>query len=247
MNIRVFLAYCVHIFTATGACLALFAIAAIARHDFNVAFCLMGVAVVIDGVDGFLARALKVKQRVPQIDGALLDNLVDFLNYCLVPAYFITESNLVPSAWRSIMAVLVIMACSYQFTQRRAKTEDHFFTGFPSYWNFVVYYMYFWELGSVWNVLIMLFFTISSFVPIKYIYLSRLDNFSPVKAWRVSMHALTMIWGLATLALMSSYLHASTMYQSIVGFTMAYVIFYHLLSVYKSLYPRWFAPLNLLD
>lgn len=247
MNFSILLAWSVHVFTASGACFALFALRAIAQHDFKLAFCLMGAAVVIDGVDGFFARALKVKTRVPQIDGALLDNLVDFLNYCLVPAYFIIESNLVPAAWRSILAVLVIMACSYQFTQRRAKTEDHFFTGFPSYWNFVVYYLYFWDLGSVWNGLIVVFFTISSFIPIKYIYLSRLDNFSPVKAWRVSMHCLTMIWGLATLALMSSYSHASTQYQAIVGFTMAYVIFYHFLSVYKSLDLARFTALDFLD
>ena len=137
-------AWLVHIFTASGAVLGLIALWAIHERHFIAAFWLMGVTIIIDSVDGFLARRTQAKLVAPQIDGALLDNIVDYFTYVLVPAFFLLVTKLLPSGWEFIAVSVLALASAYQFTQPEAKTDDHFFKGFPSYWNIVVFYLFFW-------------------------------------------------------------------------------------------------------
>jgi phosphatidylcholine synthase len=169
--VRVVLAWGVHLFTAFGAVAGAAALLAIADQAWQTAILWMLVALFIDAVDGMLARRVGVDRLTPHFDGRRLDDMVDFLNYVIVPAVFLVATGLLPHpAW----AALPILASAYGFGQVEAKTEDDFFLGFPSYWNVLAIYA--WLLGVsptaclAWVAVLALLV----FVPIKYIYPSKL-------------------------------------------------------------------------
>lgn len=224
----------VHIFTASGAFVGLLALMAIYQHRLLPAFWLMGIAVVIDAVDGMFARLVKIKLSVPEINGELLDNIVDFFNYTIVPTFFILVTNLVPGYWCYVCAAAITFSSAYQFTQVDAKTSDHFFKGFPSYWNIVVFYLFFWQMNAMVNVGILLILAFLSFVPIKYIYPSRLDYLTHNQMLRYLTLFATIVWGLATGGLMWIYPKTN---HALVAISMAYMLLYVIFSLYRTWFP----------
>ena len=168
---RVVLAWGVHLFTAFGAVAGALALLAIIGREWTTAILWMLVGLFIDAVDGMLARRLGVGRLVPRFDGRRLDDIVDYLNYVIVPAVFLVATGLLPHpAW----AALPILASAYGFGQVDAKTEDDFFLGFPSYWNVLAIYA--WLIGISPAACTALVAVLSAlvFVPIKYVYPSRL-------------------------------------------------------------------------
>lgn len=224
----------VHAFTASGAFIGILALMAIHEDELLSALWLMGVAIVIDAVDGLLARFIKVKVVVPNIDGALLDNIVDFFNYTIVPAFFILASNLVPPYWRLVCVFIIILSSSYQFTQIDAKTSDHFFKGFPSYWNIAVFYLFFWQMNPVTNLWILILLAIMSFVPIKYVYPSRLDYLAETNLPRLLMLIATLLWGVATGGMLFLYPDSN---HILVSISMGYILLYIGISLYRTWSP----------
>ena len=182
-------AWTVHLFTAAGAVCGLFALDAIARGQARAAFAWMFAAVIVDAVDGYLARAVGVELATPGYDGALLDNLVDYLNYAVVPAFLVLRLAVVPPGVSAYAAVAIVLASAYQFAQRDAKTADHFFLGFPSYWNVAAFYLYFLGLSPLRNLGLVLLLVILTFVPQKWAYPTRMTRFQGVTL------ALAVVWG----------------------------------------------------
>ncbi len=165
------LAWGVHAFTASGAVIGAVALLAIAAGDLGRAALLMLLALAIDSVDGTLARAVGVRDVLPRFDGRRLDDMVDFLNYVIVPAVFLVwAGSLVSWHW----AALPILASAYGFSQDSAKTEDDFFLGFPSYWNVVALYLWLFEVSPQVGTAIVAVFSAMVFVPLKYLYPSRM-------------------------------------------------------------------------
>lgn len=227
-------AWLVHILTASGAVFGLLTLSAIHQEKFLLAFWLMGGAVIVDSVDGVLARRTKAKVAVPRIDGSLLDNLLDYVNYVMAPAFFLLVSNLLPAVWRIAGACAVVLASAYQFTQPDAKTKDHFFKGFPSYWNIVVFYLFFWQTSPWINLVIVFVLAVLAFVPIKYVYPSRLDYLTRSQWLRRAMLAATILWGVATGALLWIYPATNLL---LVILSIGYAIFYVLISLYRTFVP----------
>ena len=112
----------------------------------------MGAAVFVDSFDGIIARRAHVKEVLPDFDGELLDNILDFLNYAFVPAFFLSQADLLPGNIGLVGAVLILLSSAYQFCQNDAKTDDHYFKGFPSYWNIMVFYMFILSLNGWINL-----------------------------------------------------------------------------------------------
>jgi phosphatidylcholine synthase len=164
-----------HLYTALGAVVALWATVAIFNGDFRTAFLAFIVTTFIDATDGVLARALRVKERLPQYDGARLDDIVDYLTYVFVPVLLMWRAGLVPATWALPVGALVLVASAYGFGQAEAKvrTTDHFFTGFPSYWNIMALYLYVWGFAPTTNAIILVALALLVFVPIRYVYPSR--------------------------------------------------------------------------
>jgi phosphatidylcholine synthase len=170
-------AWSVHAFTATGTVLALLMVHFAYQGEVRTVLWLFLAAMVVDGTDGMLARRFRVKEVVPQLDGALLDNIVDYLTYAFAPMVLLWETGYLPDgAWGGAVAATPLVASCYQFCRSDAKTEDHFFLGFPSYWNVVAFYVIVFELGTVATTAVLLALTVLIFVPIKYVYPSRTET-----------------------------------------------------------------------
>ena len=183
---RLLLAWGVHLFTASGAVIAALALLAIVQQRYVTAGLLMLAALFIDSVDGTLARRVGVARAVPRIDGRRLDDVVDFLGYAIVPTVFLLAIGALPH-WG--LAAVPILASSYGFSQHDAKTEDDFFLGWPSYWNVVALYIWLLGIGPGLATAIVSAFALAVFVPLKYIYPSKL------RVWRTATTLGALVWG----------------------------------------------------
>jgi phosphatidylcholine synthase len=234
-------AWLVHLFTASGAIFGLLSLWAIHEGQYIQAFWLMAVAVFIDSVDGALARRAQTKVAAPRVDGALLDNMVDYFTYVIVPGFFILATDLLPAGWGPIGASAIVLASAYQFTQSDAKTSDHYFKGFPSYWNIVVFYLFVWQTSSWINLVVVLIFALLIFVPIKYVYPSRLEYLSPNCWLRRGMLGATLMWAAATAAMLLMYPNIQPVFVYI---SVGYAVFYTLISLYRTFVPAKFTDME---
>lgn len=229
-----FSAWLVHLFTASGAILGLFTLYMTYRGNFLVAFWLMAATISIDSIDGSMARFIDVKQVVPQIDGALLDNIVDYLNYVITPAFFILVSHILPAHWEILGASVMVLASAYQFTQADAKTSDHFFKGFPSYWNLVVFYLFIGHLNHWINLSIVTVLAILIFIPIKYVYLTRLDYVTTIRPLKALLILATIAYAAASIGLLISYPQANL---TCVIVSWMFGLIYLIISLYRTFVP----------
>lgn len=216
-------AWLTHLLTASSAVWCLLSIVAITRAQWVESFWWLALAVAIDSFDGIMARRFEVKKVLPQIDGALLDNIVDFITYVFVPAYFLFAAGLLPAQLAIVGAALILLSSAYQFSQSDAKTEDHYFKGFPSYWNVVAAYMFLLSTPAWLNFAFIVLFAVLVFVPIKYIYPSR-TNVQPHLVM-----ALSILWGISVLYMLAVYPDYP---QWVMLLSLAYVVYYHVLSLY---------------
>src|SRR4051812_19385508 len=164
---KLFLAWCVHGYTALGLVMAGGMAVAIIHGEpvsFRFAFILMFVATLVDATDGTLARAIKIKEVLPNFDGRRLDDLIDFQTYTSLPLLLIWRAGLVPAEWQACL-LAPLVASAYGFCQVSAKTEDGYFLGFPSYWNIIAFYLYVLHPPAWFNVGILTFFALMTFVP----------------------------------------------------------------------------------
>ena len=170
---RLLLAWLVHLYTALGAAVAVFTLALAAADRYREALALMGLALILDATDGTFARAARVKELVPRVDGARLDDIVDYLNYVLVPCFLLLWADLLPAGHGWWIVCLPLLASAYGFSQTDAKTADHHFLGFPSYWNVVAFYCFVLDSAPWFNALVVIVLSVMVFVPIRYLYPSR--------------------------------------------------------------------------
>jgi phosphatidylcholine synthase len=189
-------AWLVHLYTASSALWAFLALTRIFYDRYPDAFFWLFLAVFVDATDGVLARRAGVQARLPWFNGSKLDDIVDYLTYVFVPAFFIWHAVLVPDRWAIPIAAGILLSSAYGFSREDAKTEDHFFTGFPSYWNVVVFYLYVARWPQAMNAVILLLCVALVFLPIRYLYPSR----TPVL--RTPTLVLGAIWGALMIAML---------------------------------------------
>lgn len=174
-------AWLVHVYTATGVVLAMLIVMAAWDADVERALWLGLVALVVDGTDGMLARGLEVRRHVAGFDGALLDNIVDYLTYAFAPMVLLWSTGYLGSGtMATVLAVLPLLASAYQFCRVDAKTADHLFLGFPSYWNVVAFYIVVLRLEPATVAMLLVVCAVLVFVPIGYLYPSRTETLRPL-------------------------------------------------------------------
>ncbi len=219
-------AWSVHAYTAVGSVLALLMVHLAYQGRVQAVLWLFLVAMVIDGSDGFLARRLEVKTRVPEFDGALLDNIVDYLTYAFAPMVLLWANGYLPGgALGGIAAGVPLVASCYQFCRADAKTDDHFFLGFPSYWNVVAFYVIVMGLGTTSTLLLLALFTVLVFVPVKYVYPSRTEAL-----WTLSM-TLSVLW-LAMFAVLVALMPDPS--RLLIGISLLYPAYYTAVSLWLT-------------
>lgn len=173
-------AMAVHLFTASGAAVALLALKAAIERDFPACFAWLGVALFIDGVDGSLARAARVTEAASVIDGVILDLVVDFLTYVLIPVVAIWQSDLMPAPLSLGLGALVTFASALYFADTRMKTGDHWFRGFPALWNVVAIYLFVLRPPAAVSALLMLVGSAAMFAPIVFVHPLRVKQLRPL-------------------------------------------------------------------
>jgi phosphatidylcholine synthase len=201
MRSRTIAAWAVHLYTGLGTVLGLLALDAAARARYDAAFAWLAVAMAIDCTDGTLARRAHVRSVLPNFDGARLDDIVDYLTYVFVPIALAwqAEGLLPDSPWRAFIAALPLLASGYGFCQADAKTPDHFFKGFPSYWNVVVFYLYCLRAPAWANAAVLALFSLLVFVPVLYLYPSRTATL------RNTTIVLGVVWAVMVLVLLMQF------------------------------------------
>ena len=192
-------AWLVHVYTATGALLAFLATCAVFVQDYRAAFICLYLQVVVDATDGTLARRFNVSQRLPGFNGAKLDDIVDYLTYVFVPALIVWRAALVPEGWTLVVVSAMLLSSALGFNREKAKTSDHFFTGFPSYWNVVAFYLMVAGWSGAMNAAFLLILAAFVFVPIRFVYPSR------TVAWRPVTMLLGILWGVLLLVMLWDY------------------------------------------
>ncbi len=179
----------VHVYTSIGAVLALLMVHYSYQGEVRAVLWLFLAAMVVDGTDGFLARHFDVKNVMPGFDGALLDNIVDYITYAFAPMILLWANGYLPSGvLGGVCAAVPVLASCYQFCRSDAKTDDHFFLGFPSYWNIVAFYVIVAGFGTTTTAVVLGVFSVLVFVPIKYLYPSRTNHL-----WHLNM-TLATLW-----------------------------------------------------
>jgi phosphatidylcholine synthase len=223
------LAWSVHLFTATGAIWGFLSLLAIFEEKWRVAIIWIIIAMFVDGFDGMLARWFHVKEYAKGVDGGLMDNIIDYLNYVVVAALILIKApNLMPAGLELVGAFSILLTSAYQFSQVDAKTDEqsYFFKGFPSVWNFLVIYMMLLGLNPWLNFALLVICNILVFVPVKYIYPSRNTRLRRLTLGLTYLYGAIGVWGL---------LQYPSVPQWIVWISLVYVAYYVLLSFFPHI------------
>jgi phosphatidylcholine synthase len=201
-RMNLFSAWLVHLYTASGAVTAFFGAIAVFGGRYREALLWMVAATFIDATDGILARRARVKTILPSFDGGRLDDIVDYLTFVFLPVLFLYYAGTLPDRWGAAVAVAILISSAYGFASADAKTEDHFFTGFPSYWNIVAVYAYLGRLTGVLtpavNAVMLLVLCGMVFWRVRYVYPSRTPTL------RTLTWTLGGVWAVMVLAMILS-------------------------------------------
>ena len=192
-------AFAVHVFTACGAALAFLALVLASGEHWAAMFFCLGAALVVDAVDGPLAREFRIAEVLPRWSGETLDLVVDFTTYVFVPAYAIAASGTLPKALAVPAGIVVVITGALYFADRQMKTADYYFRGFPGLWNIAAFYLYLLEPPQWATVFGIAALAVLTFLPIKFLHPLR------VRRFRVLNVALLVAWAaLAFVAVMSN-------------------------------------------
>ena len=188
--------YLVHVFTALGVVFGFLALLATVDGKIPEAFLWLAFALFVDGVDGTLARAVNVKQNTPEIDGAILDNIIDYLNYVVVPVFIFYSLGMAPEQYLLLSCIAILLVSCFTFINTNIKTDDFYFSGFPAIWNIVVLYFYILESSEFTNFIFVILFCILTFIPFKYVHPFRVVEFRKITL------IITSIWMITTTILL---------------------------------------------
>ena len=182
------IALSVHAFTASGIVLAMLAAVAAWRADWQVFFLWLGVALVVDGVDGPMARRFSVESRLPSFSGASLDFVVDYVTYVFLPALAIVTGGFAPTTVALALAGVIVFTSALYYADTRMKMKNNAFRGFPCVWNGVVFLFFVFRPPAEVIAVVTVALAILTFVPVAFIHPVR------VARWRPFTLAVTLAW-----------------------------------------------------
>ena len=220
----------VHLYTALGSVLGFWIVIAAFEGEVVTALWLGLATLWIDGTDGMLARRFRVKETIPWFDGARMDDIVDYLTYVFAPIVLLWTTDRLPdgpTGW--IVAALPLLASCYQFCRVDAKTSDHFFLGFPSYWNVVAFYAIVLDVGPTGVAISLAVLTVLVFVPVRYVYPSQTTLLRGLNL------ALAGMWLVTYAVLLAQYPDPNPV---VVALSLGYLVYYVGLSVYLTVAAR---------
>ena len=221
--------YLVHVYTASTLIFVMLGVQWIFEGKFRLALGAMAITLLIDATDGMLARRFRVAETAAGIDGALLDNIVDFLSYVVLPVLFMMHAGMLLLPM-TLWASFVVFASAFGFSRTSAKLADEgFFVGFPSYWNILAFYLFLLGTAPVFNTLTVTLLSLLVFVPVRFLYVSRLQR------GRTLHFLLGGLWG--GLCMSALLVEAGDLRNALLYLSLIYPVFYTLHSLKRDL-PR---------
>ena len=212
LNKKKIAAWAVHGFTGLGVVFGFLAIIAILNSDAVGAFLWLGLALLVDGIDGTLAREVDVSKQTPNIDGTILDSVVDYLNYVIIPSLMIYWFQMVPIGFELIVPSAILLVSLYTFANLKMKTEDYYFRGFPAVWNIVVLYFFILGTNGYINISVIVVCIILTFIPIKFIHPLRVQELRNLNIFFI------ILWSATTLKLVITPTSKLFMIESVIIF-----------------------------
>ena len=176
-DINTLLAWSVHLLTCSGLIAGFLALICVFKNDETSAFLFLGLALLIDAVDGTLARKFKISIFVKNIDGKMLDSVIDFFNYIIIPSVMIYWFKFVPSPFEIIIPSIILIVSAISYSNNNLMTSDNFYKGFPCIWNILLFYLYLFDLSQVYNLFLISACILLKFIPIKFIHPLRVNKY----------------------------------------------------------------------
>lgn len=178
-------AFSVHVLTASGAFWAFLAIIAAGENRWREMFGWLALALFVDGIDGPIARRIEIKRVLPNWSGDLLDSIIDYSTYVLIPAFALYQSGIIGRPYSFVAAALIVMTSAIYYADTRMKTLDNFFRGFPVTWNMVVFTFFVVRPNELTAFVFVAFCAVATFLPIKFLH--------PVRVLKLRGLSLTML------------------------------------------------------
>ena len=179
-----------HILTASGSFLAFLGVVAAAEHRFVDMFWWLGLALLVDGIDGPIARKVKVKEVLPNWSGDTLDNIIDYVTYVLLPAFALYQSGMIGQPWSFVAAGLIVVSSAIYYADMGMKTEEYFFSGFPVVWNMIVFSLFVIDASANVALAVVLVSVFLTFLPINFLHPVRVLRLRPLNL------GIFLIWSL---------------------------------------------------
>ena len=167
----------VHLLTGFGIVAGFFALIAVMNSNQKEAFLWLGLAFLIDSIDGTLARKFNVKKNLPHLDGKMLDSIIDFFNYVIIPSIMIYWFRYVPDQFAILIPVILIFISIYSYVNLNILTNDNYYNGFPAIWNVIVLYFYIFGTSQNFNLIFLILLILLKFSPLKCIHPLRVRKF----------------------------------------------------------------------
>ncbi|MCB1521150.1 MAG: phosphatidylcholine synthase [Hyphomicrobiaceae bacterium] len=182
-------AIAVHLLTGLGALCALLAAEAVSAGAFERTFFWLGVAFIVDGIDGPIARAVGVERRLPRFSGERIDLVIDYLTYVFVPVLALLAAvRLGDAPWAYGLAAMMLLTSLFHFSDTESKARELAFVGFPAIWNIVAFYVFALDLGALSAAVLIVVCSAMTFVPLHWVHPVRVVPLRPVTL------AVTALW-----------------------------------------------------
>lgn len=163
-------AFSVHVLTASGSFLAFLGVVAAAEHRFVDMWWWLGLALLIDGIDGPIARKVRVKEVLPNWSGDTLDNIIDYVTYVLLPAFALYQSGMIGEYWSFVAAGMIVVSSAIYYADTGMKTDEYFFSGFPVVWNMVILTLFVIKPSETAALLVVVAAVVMTFLPINFLH-----------------------------------------------------------------------------
>jgi phosphatidylcholine synthase len=183
-------AFCVHLLTASGSFLAFLGVVAASEKRFVDMFWWLGLALLVDGIDGPIARKVRVKEVLPNWSGDTLDNIIDYVTYVLLPAFALYQSHMIGEPWSFVAAGLIVVSSAIYYADMGMKTDEYFFSGFPVVWNMVIFTLFVIDASEAVAFSVVLISVILTFFPIHFLHPVRVKRLRPLNL------AVFLLWSL---------------------------------------------------
>jgi phosphatidylcholine synthase len=185
--------FAIHILTASGAALAFLALLAAVDGAWPAMFLWLGIALIVDAIDGPLARRFQIASTLPRWSGDTLDLVVDFVTYVFVPAFAIANSGLLPELLAPAAGIAIVVTGAIYFADRHMKMPGNYFRGFPAIWNTAAFYLLLLRPAPAWSAVAVAALTVATFLPFPFIHPLRVERLRPVTI------ALLVVWAVLAL------------------------------------------------